>query len=90
MHSELTPTERPWIGAFCEGYSTGNLALVIDVSPMKGIKLDKANHTLCIQSGAANQEVYNYAGAEGYPFPGGTCPTVGVVGYTLGGGCDDL
>jgi len=69
-----------------EGYSTGNLVLVIDVSPMKGIKLDKANHTLCIQSGAANQEVYNYAGAEGYPFPGGTCPTVGVVGYTLGGG----
>lgn len=69
-----------------EGYSTGNLVLVIDVSPMKGINLNKANDTLCIQSGATNQQVYNYAGEEGYPFPGGTCPTVGVVGYTLGGG----
>lgn len=69
-----------------EGYSTGNLVLVIDVSSMKDIRINPHLHTLTVQSGVNNQQLYNVVGSKGYPFPGGTCPTVGVAGYTLGGG----
>ena len=69
-----------------EGYSTGNNILVIDVSPMQRLVLNEEANTLFIQSGVTNNQLYDYMGALGYPFPGGTCPTVGVAGYTLGGG----
>jgi FAD/FMN-containing dehydrogenase len=39
-----------------------------------------------MESGAKNSEVYDLIGSNGYAFPGGTCPTVGVSGFTLGGG----
>ncbi|QJW47957.1 FAD-binding oxidoreductase [bacterium BFN5] len=71
-------------GHHYEGYSTGNSILVIDVSKMNQLKVDR--NRLIIQGGVTNQQVYDLVGSEGYPFPGGTCPTVGVVGYTLGGG----
>lgn len=73
-------------GHHYEGYSIGDNILVIDVSQMKLISLDEANNTLFIQSGVKNRQVYDYVGTRGYSFPGGTCPTVGVAGYTMGGG----
>lgn len=73
-------------GHHYEGYSTGNSILVIDVSNMNRLKLERDKNVLMIQGGVTNQQVYDLVGSEGYPFPGGTCPTVGVVGYTLGGG----
>jgi len=69
-----------------EGYSTGNDVLVIDVSEMKQLELDEETNTLFVQSGVANSQLYEYVGGLGYPFPGGSCPTVGVAGYALGGG----
>jgi len=73
-------------GHHYQGYSTGNDVLVIDVSQMKQLKLDEADNSVFFQSGVENREIYDYLGAREYPFPGGTCPTVGVSGYTLGGG----
>ena len=73
-------------GHHYQGYSVGNGVLVIDVGLRKQIELDQENGTVSMQSGVKNRDVYNYLGARGYPFPGGTCPTVGVAGYTLGGG----
>lgn len=73
-------------GHHYEGYSTGNCILVIDVSKMNRLKVDRDKNMLIIQGGVTNQQVYDLVSSEGYPFPGGTCPTVGVVGYTLGGG----
>lgn len=73
-------------GHHYEGYSIGNSILVIDVSKMNQLKVDRDKNILKIQGGVTNQQVYDLVGSEGYPFPGGTCPTVGVVGYTLGGG----
>ncbi|WP_245156555.1 FAD-dependent oxidoreductase [Clostridium aminobutyricum] len=73
-------------GHHYEGYSTGDNILVIDVSQMKLIRLNEADNTLMVQSGVTNEQLYNYVGSRGYPFPGGTCPTVGVAGYVLGGG----
>lgn len=69
-----------------EGYSNGNCVLVIDVSEMNGIELDEQRQTVRIQGGVTNRQLYDYVSSRGYPFPGGTCPTVGVCGYALGGG----
>lgn len=73
-------------GHHYQGYSTGNGVLVIDVSPMKDIRLSGFGQCVVMESGVQNREVYNFLGEKGYPFPGGTCPTVGAAGYTLGGG----
>lgn len=67
-----------------EGYSTGDNLLVIDVSHMNKIELNET--TVKIQGGVRNRELYEAVCGAGYPFPGGGCPTVGAVGYTLGGG----
>ncbi|MEG2739428.1 FAD-dependent oxidoreductase [Clostridium sp.] len=69
-----------------EGFSIGNDIVVIDVSRMKKITIDEAENKLKVEAGVQNSELYEYVGSKGYPFPGGTCPTVGVVGYALGGG----
>lgn len=67
-----------------EGYSTGDDLLVIDISKMNKIILSET--TVTVQGGVRNRELYEAVCGEGYPFPGGGCPTVGVAGYTLGGG----
>ena len=67
-----------------EGYSTGDQLLVIDVSCMNRIELNET--TVYVQGGVRNRELYEAVCGAGYPFPGGGCPTVGVAGYTLGGG----
>lgn len=69
-----------------EGYSNGNCALVIDISEMTGMEIDEQENLIQVQGGVTNGEVYQFAAAYGYPFPGGTCPTVGLCGYTTGGG----
>lgn len=69
-----------------EGYSTGNDVVVIDVSEMNKIYIDEENKIVKIQGGVRNRELYESLGACDYAFPGAGCPTVGVVGFTLGGG----
>ncbi len=69
-----------------EGYSNGNCTLVIDVSEMNGISLDQSRNLLHVQGGATNGQIYQFMASTGYPFPGGTCPTVGISGYATGGG----
>ncbi|WP_160689155.1 FAD-binding oxidoreductase [Clostridium sp. C2-6-12] len=69
-----------------EGYSTGNDVVVIDISNMNNIIIDKEKNIVKIQGGVRNREIYEALGELGYPFPGGGCPTVGVTGLALGGG----
>ena len=69
-----------------EGYSNGDCTLVIDISRMNQMSIDECKNQLYVQSGVTNKLVYEFVGSNGYPFPGGTCPTVGVSGYALGGG----
>ena len=73
-------------GHHYEGFSVGNRAAVIDVSCMNDLKLNEAAGTLTAGPGVLNRELYATAGAHGYPFPSGTCPTVAVAGLTQGGG----
>ena len=51
---------------------------------MNRIELNET--TVKVQGGVRNRELYEAVCGAGYPFPGGGCPTVGVAGYTLGGG----
>lgn len=69
-----------------EGYSNGNCTLVIDISKMIDMKINECENSLYVQGGVSNRQVYEFISSKGYPFPGGTCPTVGVSGYALGGG----
>ena len=69
-----------------EGYSNGDCTLIIDVSEMTDLDLDEGKNLLYVQSGVTNGLVYEFVSSKGYPFPGGTCPTVGVGGYAMGGG----
>ena len=67
------------------GWSTGK-GLVIDVSSMTSIAVDKAAATARIGAGAQLATVYAALGAQGVALAGGSCPTVGITGLTLGGG----
>jgi hypothetical protein len=69
-----------------EGYSNGDCTVVIDVSEMNGLEIDESAGLLRIGGGVINRQLYAFVSSYGYPFPGGTCPTVGVSGYALGGG----
>jgi len=68
------------------GSCIGNNVLVIDTSHLKSKKISKISNTVRIGSGVNNKELYAFLGKYGYPFPSGTCPTVGAVGLTQGGG----
>lgn len=69
-----------------EGYSNGDCTLVIDISQMNEMSINESSDELTVQGGVTNKLVYEFVASKGYPFPGGTCPTVGVSGYALGGG----
>ncbi|MGL4372277.1 MAG: FAD-binding oxidoreductase, partial [Turicibacter sp.] len=69
-----------------EGLSTGDDIIVIDVSGLNKIEINEEQNTVSIQGGVRNRELYEALGEKGYPFPGGGCPTVGVAGFTIGGG----
>lgn len=69
-----------------KGYSNGNYVLVIDVSEMTHMDLNEGENLLYVQGGVTNRLVYEFVSSKGYPFPGETCPTVGVSGYAMGGG----
>jgi hypothetical protein len=67
------------------GYSSCD-GLVIDVSRMKGIAVNTSANTASIGAGAQLIDVYNVLGSNERLLPGGSCPTVGIAGLTLGGG----
>jgi len=67
------------------GYSSCN-GLVIDVSRLKSISVNTNTNIATVEAGATLIDVYNSIGAHNRLLPGGSCPTVGIAGLTLGGG----
>lgn len=61
-------------------------SLVIDTRLMSDVRLDVAAGTLSVGGGATLGQAYQAAGARDLAIAGGSCPTVGVAGNTLGGG----
>jgi hypothetical protein len=60
--------------------------LVIDLSTMKGIRVDPANRTVRVEPGCTSGDVDHATHAFGLAVPFGIVSTTGVAGLTLGGG----
>jgi FAD/FMN-containing dehydrogenase len=58
--------------------------LIVDVTPLNEVVV--SGTTAAIGAGAHLIDVYNGMFAHGRVIPGGSCPTVGIAGLTLGGG----
>jgi FAD/FMN-containing dehydrogenase len=61
-------------------------ALMIDLSPMKGIYVDAASRTVRAQGGVVWRELNRETAAHGLAVTGGAISTTGIAGLTLGGG----
>ena len=68
------------------GYSTLNDGVVLELSIMRSISVNHAAGTATIGAGAQLIDVYAGLAAHGATIPGGSCPSVGIAGVTLGGG----
>ncbi len=60
--------------------------IVIDVSDMNRIQIDKVKKTAVVEAGTQLMPLYEALWLEGLTLPGGSCATVGIAGLTLGGG----
>lgn len=65
------------------GYSTGP-GIVIDVSGIATVK--PSSGSVRVGAGTRLVDLYAAVGPANLAVPGGTCPTVGIAGLTLGGG----
>ena len=63
---------------------SGTSGLIIDVANFKTVAVSGATAT--VGAGTRLIDFYNGLAAKGRAVPGGSCPTVGIAGLTLGGG----
>jgi FAD/FMN-containing dehydrogenase len=68
------------------GNATCDGGLVIDLSPMKGMRVDAEARTVRAQGGLTWGELDNETQAFGLATTGGLVTTTGISGFTLGGG----
>jgi FAD/FMN-containing dehydrogenase len=68
------------------GYSTLSNGVVLDLSKMRSISVNRRAKTATVGAGAQLIDVYSGLAAKGATIPAGSCPSVGVTGVTLGGG----
>ena len=73
-------------GHSAPGYGTNEGGLVIDLSPMKGIRVDSAGRTVWAEGGVLWRELDHETQAFGLATTGGTVSNTGIGGLTLGGG----
>ena len=68
-----------------EGFSQSQDA-VIDLRGLQDISVDTTAGTVTVGAGVSLYDVYQELANEGYAFPAGSCPTVGIAGHVMGGG----
>lgn len=68
------------------GFSTCDGGIVIDLSNMKGMRVDPAARTAQAEGGLTWSEFDHEAQAFGLATTGGLISTTGIAGFTLGGG----
>lgn len=67
------------------GWSTGT-GVVLDVTRMAAVTVDRPSGTATVGAGARLIDVYAHLANVGVGIPAGSCPSVGLAGLTLGGG----
>jgi FAD/FMN-containing dehydrogenase len=73
-------------GHSAPGYGTNDGGMVMDMSPMKGIRVDPGSRTARAQGGVLWREFDHETQAFGLATTGGTVSNTGIGGLTLGGG----
>jgi FAD/FMN-containing dehydrogenase len=73
-------------GHSAPGYGTNDGGMVIDMSLMKGIRVDPGTRTVIAQGGVQWREFDHETQAFGLATTGGTVSNTGIAGLTLGGG----
>jgi FAD/FMN-containing dehydrogenase len=73
-------------GHSAPGYGTNDGGMIIDMSLMKGIRVDPASRTARAQGGVLWCEFDHETQAFGLATTGGTVSDTGIAGLTLGGG----
>jgi FAD binding domain/Berberine and berberine like len=68
------------------GFSTVDDGIVIDLSPMRDVRVDLAARRATVGGGAVWADVDHETQAHGLATTGGLVSTTGVAGFTLGGG----
>jgi FAD/FMN-containing dehydrogenase len=68
------------------GLGSCNDGLVIDLSMLKGVRVDPANRTVRVEPGCTSADVDHATHAFGLAVPFGIVGSTGVAGLTLGGG----
>jgi FAD/FMN-containing dehydrogenase len=63
---------------------SGSSGLIIDVSKLNAVTM--SGTTATVGAGTRLIDFYHGLAASGRAVPGGVCPTVGIAGFTLGGG----
>lgn len=77
------------------GHNAGGLGicddgLVVDLSPMRGVRVDAEARRVRVEGGCTWHEVDQATHAYGLAVPNGIFSTTGVAGLTLGGGTGNL
>ena len=73
-------------GHSAAGKGTCDDGIVIDLSLMKGVRVDPANRTVWAQGGVTWGDFDHETQSFGLATPGGVVSTTGIAGLTLGGG----
>jgi hypothetical protein len=84
QHSQLTAVRGG--GHNVAGNAVCDGGLVIDLSPMKGIRVDPVSRTVRAQGGVTWSEFDRETQAFGLATTGGLVSSTGIAGFTLGGG----
>jgi FAD/FMN-containing dehydrogenase len=81
-----TPVRARSGGHSYAGYSTLSNGVVLDLRKLNSVHFDSTAGTATVGAGAQLIDMYSALASHGVTVPGGTCPSVGIAGVTLGGG----
>ncbi|MEK3787281.1 FAD-binding oxidoreductase [Paenibacillus sp. FSL K6-1230] len=89
-HNKVPIRPRSGRHALETNLSQVNGGIVIDVSEMKKIKLNKKSGTVVVETGNRVGRIVDALAKQGFMAPFGDSPTVGIGGITPGGGIGPL